>query len=160
MSIKAAYMMLEQRRTVILEMMPESNFFVRIHRDIRDVILHECGQIGLRPLRLDPQGAVFADCHYPLVEKTLRCHPLSNHLKLRVRTVAPSTWLAREQARSLDISVSETSVQNRHREAFARLENTGLMHVLKNHQLQFIEWALLRQRVLCADDMGLGKTLQ
>ena len=41
-----------------------------------------------------------------------------------------------------------------------RLQDAGLLRILQEHQLRFVEWALPRQRVLCADDMGLGKSLQ
>eukprot|EP00931_Biecheleriopsis_adriatica_P054214 TRINITY_DN31885_c0_g1_i2.p1 TRINITY_DN31885_c0_g1~~TRINITY_DN31885_c0_g1_i2.p1 ORF type:complete len:1469 (+),score=253.20 TRINITY_DN31885_c0_g1_i2:117-4523(+) len=151
MGILKAYRYLEHRRTVTLEVcQPGDSFAIRVHRDLAAAVL---SHLGLTP---GSYTTVLALCHHARVVETLS--PMcgaSTPLNLRLRPVPNFTLSALNKTMTIG-----TNPDGQRLAALRRLKDEGLLRVLQEHQLRFIEWALPRQRVLCADDMGLGKSLQ
>eukprot|EP00929_Paragymnodinium_shiwhaense_P054928 TRINITY_DN27537_c0_g1_i1.p1 TRINITY_DN27537_c0_g1~~TRINITY_DN27537_c0_g1_i1.p1 ORF type:complete len:1288 (+),score=313.63 TRINITY_DN27537_c0_g1_i1:78-3941(+) len=158
------------RSTVFLEVVSDKLFEVRLHKDLavlREYLpptVHSAapsvsvatlagGRDGGMPDRV---SLTFALQDHDRVVNALRSLPQG--LMVRLRDIPQKTLQALQTAAAEDDRFSSmASVQNLARR---RLEDRGLLELLRPHQLQFVDWAVHRRRVLCADDMGLGKSLQ
>lgn len=153
-----AYRMMDDRRTIVMELVHETAFRVYVHRDLQGVLLPRLAAAA-RPLPMKPHGSVFTLADSVPVLEALTQQSSTSLLELRVRRISQTSQLALQRAREFD-ALSSRHEQELRKLARARLEAAGLLRCLRDHQVRFIEWALQRRRVLCADDMGLGKTLQ
>jgi len=169
LSIPSVYHTLEERRKVVLELVRDDMLAVRMHEDVLSALPDEVTKLlcesadvaklqhpDLRPFAPKTRLLACARADYERVVRGLQAAAIGSSLRIRrlpqVSVEAMemlSSSLQKDQERGQEVL---TAVQ--------RLEKAGLRSVLRAHQLEFVEWATLRRRVLCADDMGLGKTLQ